>query len=110
MKVEDVMSHEVLTVEADTSLKDAARLLVEKRISGLPVVDAEGRVVGVFSEADLLPKECGRPSQRGGPLAWLVDPLDTLERLKLDARVVGEAMTAPALTIEPGRPVAVAAE
>jgi CBS domain-containing protein len=110
MKVQDVMSRRVLTVQPGETLKEAARLLTEHRISGLPVVDGDGRVLGVISEADLLVKERGREPRRGGPLAWLIDPLDVVDRLKLDAHVVGEAMTAPALTIEPGRPVAVAAE
>ncbi len=110
MKVKDVMTAEVMTVQPGTSLKEVARLLVESRISGLPVVDADGRVLGVISEADVLMKEAGAGRSRGGPLAWLLDPLDVVERLKLDARVAGEAMTSPPVTIESTRPVAVAAE
>ena len=61
MKVEDVMTRDVKTVERRTTLKDAAALLAELRVSGLPVVE-NGRVVGVVSEADILFKErAGKP-------------------------------------------------
>jgi len=51
--VEDVMSHHVLTVEPDTPLDEAARLLREKRIGALPVVSG-GHVVGIVTRSDLL--------------------------------------------------------
>ena len=51
--VEDVMTHEVLTIEPDTPLDDAARLLRRKRIGALPVVSG-GRVVGIVTRSDLL--------------------------------------------------------
>ena len=51
--VEDVMSHDVLTVEPDTPLDEAARLLRGKRIGGLPVVSG-GHVVGIVTRSDLL--------------------------------------------------------
>ena len=107
MKVEDVMTCKVVTVPSGASLKDAARLLAEHRISGLPVVDTESHVLGVLSEADVLAKEAG--SQLRTPLAWLPELGDEVDRSKLEARLVGEAMTAPAVTIEPDRPVALAA-
>lgn len=108
MKVEDVMTCKVVTVPSGASLKDAARLLAEHRISGLPVVDNESHVLGVLSEADVLAKEAAG-SQHHTPLAWLPGLGDEVDRSKLEARLVGEAMTAPALTIEPHRPVALAA-
>lgn len=108
MKVGDVMTREVVTVPPGASLKEAARLLVEHRISGLPVVDNQDHVLGVVSEADVLPKEAaGLPLRR--PLAWLTGQLE-VDRSKLEAHLVGEAMTAPALTIEPNRPVGAAAK
>ncbi len=101
------MSSDVLTVRTDTSLKEVAELLADRRISGLPVVD-DGLVVGVVSEADILFKERG-PSSRTGVFAWLLDRYGFEGQLKLEARIAGEAMTSPALTIEPQRPVAEAA-
>jgi len=109
MKVEDVMTTDVATVTPSTPLKDVAQILVERDISGVPVVDADGSVLGVVSEADLLAKERAEPPTRGGPLAWLVDPIEIIERRKLGARVAGEVMTSPAVTIPPYRNLATAA-
>ncbi len=50
----DVMTRGVATVAADTKLRDVAKAMVTHHVSGLPVVDAEGKVVGVVSEADLI--------------------------------------------------------
>jgi CBS domain-containing protein len=108
MKVKDVMTTDVLTVRADAPLKDAAALMAERGISGLPVVDLGGQVVGVLSEADILFKGTGREEERGFLGRWLRPPDPQLEA-KLVARTVGEAMTAPATTIAPNRPLAEAA-
>src|SRR5215471_14206951 len=101
MRIEHVMTTEVLTVDPDTSLKDVAELLTERRVSGLPVVDGEGKVVGVVSEADILFKEVGDKKGPQGVIAWLLEPGGPA---KLEARTAGEAMTSPARTIEPTRP------
>ena len=52
--VRDVMTKNVVTVAPDTDLHEAARLLSENRISGMPAIDSNNRVVGVISEADIL--------------------------------------------------------
>jgi len=83
MRVRDVMTSDVTAVPPGESLKDVAKLMLERRVSGVPVVDAEGDVLGVVSETDLL-------SHHG--------------------HVAGEAMTSPAVTIAPARPLAVAAD
>lgn len=49
----DIMTQDVVTVTPDTRLRDVAKILAEKRISGVPVVE-EGKVVGICSEADIL--------------------------------------------------------
>lgn len=54
MWVADVMTRSVLTLSPDMTLERAAEVLVEKGISGAPVVDAAGRLVGILSETDLL--------------------------------------------------------
>jgi len=63
VKVSALMSHPVVTVTPDASIKDAARLLVTHGISALPVVDSAGELVGIISEADLLSIET-RPDPR----------------------------------------------
>src|SRR5262249_13067310 len=100
MNVKDVMTSPVLTVGLDTSLKEVAELLGRHRISGLPVVNDTGRVVGVISEADILYKERATPRERRGLLSLLLEG-STDAREKLNATTAGQAMTAPPITIEP---------
>lgn len=100
MRVQEVMTRDVVSVTPETSLKDVARKLVELRISGMPVVAADGSVVGVISEADVLAKERVEYDDRGA-IARLIHRPDPSERTKLAARVAGEAMTSPAVTVEP---------
>ena len=107
MKVFDVMTKDVVSVTPETPLKEVARVLADKRVSGLPVV-SDGKVVGVVSEGDLLFKERG-PTERKGMLSWLLDPHGIEAQLKLDATTVADAMTAPPVTIESRRPLPVAA-
>jgi CBS domain-containing protein len=108
MRVQEVMTTDVATTAPESSLKDAALELVRRRISGMPVVDGEQRVVGVVSEADILAKE-GDEQKPGGFLQWLVDPGDPWVAARFDAVTVGDAMSAPARTILPDRTVAEAA-
>ena len=94
MKVETIMTRDVASVTPETPLKVVATTLLGFGISGLPVCDHAGRVVGVVSESDVLFKEVGSEPhgkalfpQRG-------------RKGKEDARTAGEAMTAPAVVIE----------
>ena len=69
MKVKDLMTKDVVTIGPEASLKDVAKILSERRISGLPVVDAERRVHGVVSEADILYKAQGSERSPAASLA-----------------------------------------
>ena len=109
VRVGDVMTRDVVSVTSETPLKDVAAMLVERGISGLPVCDADGAVVGVLSEADLLVKQGGAPERSGGLFAWLVETASAPDLAKLRAHTAGEAMTAPAVTVETDSPVSEAA-
>lgn len=110
MQVHQIMTRKVLTIGPEASLRDVALILVEHGISGIPVCDAERRVLGVVSEGDILFKAHDPTSgPKGGPLAHLVEGTDPRALAKSRARTAGQAMTAPAITIEPGRSVAEAA-
>ena len=76
-KVEDVMTREVVTAQQDTPFKELVRLMHEHRVSGVPVVDGHGKLVGIVTEADLLVAEEAQaaPSERGrSPLEWFIHP------------------------------------
>jgi len=109
MKVQDVMTADVATIGPDALLKDAAIELVRHRISGMPVVSSDGQVLGVVSETDILPKESGEHRGGGGFLQWFVDPGDPWITQRFDAVTVADAMSSPARTILPDRPLAEAA-
>jgi len=109
--VRDVITRSVLSVGPGTPLKDVARLLIEHGISGLPVVDQAGRVMGVISEGDLLVKEQSREAFHHRPLARIFGESEETRQLlaKADARTAGDAMTSPAITIDAARSVNAAA-
>ena len=54
MKVKDIMTKDVIAVNKDTSVKAVAELMAEKKISGVPVIDAKGRVEGIVTESDIV--------------------------------------------------------
>jgi CBS domain-containing protein len=109
MKVRDIMNTNVFTAHADMPLKQVATRMLEYGISGMPIVDGEGRVVGVLSETDILFKERTAPV-REGLVDCLVHYGEDPPAAKLNARTAGQAMTSPAVTITPRRSVAEAAE
>jgi CBS domain-containing protein len=96
------MTEGVLSVTPGASLREAATVLVEHRVSGLPVIDDVGEVVGVLSETDIVMKASGG-TERSGYLAWFFDSDLTGE--KVAAETVGQAMSSPAVTITPDRTV-----
>src|SRR5262245_12017256 len=109
MKVNDAMSASVKTIRPRASLKQAAAMLAEHRIGGLPVLDDSGAPRGVLSEADILVKE--RPeTPRGFLWRFLHRREADAMTMKTQARTVGEAMNEPAITIEADEPVGRAAE
>jgi CBS domain-containing protein len=109
--VRDVMTTPVFSVTTSTPLKEVAHLLVDHRISGVPVVDDAGVVVGVVSEADFLLKEGGTEVARRRWFGRILGESReaTTRQSKIGAITAGEAMTSPAATIEAGRPTTAAA-
>lgn len=103
MRVVEIMQRAVITVRPEASLREVASLLVEHGISGLPVVDREGVLVGVVSEADFVAKELGVPEHRHRVLELFLGEsgADRAEQAKADAAIAGEAMTSPAITVDP---------
>lgn len=109
MKVADVMVTGVLSVGPDASVREIASMMLERRISGLPVVDQEGRIVGIVSEGDLIRRpEIGTDHAPAGWLhLFLSDEERTREFVKSHGRKVREVMTQPAICVAADTPLAV---
>ncbi|MET7352047.1 CBS domain-containing protein [Streptomyces mirabilis] len=103
--VSDVMTHTVAAVGRKANFKEIVRLMEQWKVSALPVPEGEGRVTGVVSEADLLPKEEFRDSDP--------DRYTQLRRLsdlaKAGAVTAEDLMTAPAFTVRANATLAQAA-
>lgn len=97
--VSDVMTHTAVAIGSEASFKEIVELLDQWKVSALPVLAGEGRVVGVVSEADLLPKEEFRDTDEGEPT----------ERAKAGAVSAGELMSTPAVTVHADATIAEAA-
>lgn len=106
-KAADIMYKAVVTVTPDHTIQQAASLMVEHGISGLPVVDKSGKVVGMVSESDLMRHAgAGTDHHRSWWLRALMGR-ESLAReyIKENARRVADVMTTPILTASPDTPV-----
>jgi CBS domain-containing protein len=101
MRAYQIMTHRVTTVRADTPIAEAADLMLRKRISGLPVVDAAGKLVGIVSEGDFLRRgEIGTRRRRSGWLEFFVGPGKLAsEFVREEGRTVRDVMTPEPATI-----------
>ena len=101
MKAGDVMTRDVISVEPDSSILHAIRLMLEKRISGLPVVTSKGTLVGIVTEGDFLRRlETGTQRERPRWLEFLLGPGRLSEEYAHShGRKVQEVMTTDVRTI-----------
>ena len=101
MRVEDVMTKDVITVGPDVSVHKAARLMSDHGVSGLPVLDTVGGVLGIVTEGDLILREAG-PRTRHWWQRLFADP-DALAReyQKAAGTTVAEIMTRAVVTVSP---------
>ena len=106
-RVRAVMTPEVVTVGEQASFKEIAATMAEHRVSALPVLDDDGRVAGIVSEADLLLKEEFPEGPAGGRL--FQGHRRRVQRVKAAGDSAAELMTAPAVTIGPDATVTEAA-
>jgi CBS domain-containing protein len=102
MKAEDVMARDVLTVTPATSIKVALALMLQRKISGLPVLDAKGHIAGILTEGDLLHRtETGTGGKlRSKLMEFLAGPgREAAEYVKTHSRVVGDLMTTDVISV-----------
>lgn len=112
MRARDVMTTPVHTVTSSTSVIDVARLLGERRIGGVPVVDAGGRIVGIVSESDLMRRpEIGTERRRSWLARFLAEP-ETLaaDYVRAQGTTAETVMTRNVVTAAPETPLAEVAE
>ena len=101
MRADQMMSRHVITIGADADLVDAIKTMLKHGVSGLPVVDQAGKLVGILSKSDFLRRaEIGTERKRGRLLTFLAGP----DRVAFDfkrehGRKVGEIMTPNPVTI-----------
>jgi CBS domain-containing protein len=107
MRAHQIMTQQVITVGADTPIVEAARIMLQHHVSGLPVVDASGKLIGILSQGDFVRRaEIGTQRKRGRWLSFLVGA----DRIASDfvhqhGRKVGEIMTPDPLTVTEDAPL-----
>jgi CBS domain-containing protein len=107
MRARQVMTQHVITAGADTSIVEAANTMLRHHISALPVVDAEGRLIGIVSEGDFIRRaETGTAAKRGRWLAFLVGTSQiAADFVHAHGRKVGEIMTPDPVTVTEDTPL-----
>ena len=108
MKAKDVMTPEVATVFPETGVSHLIAIMRDRQISGLPVVDDDGRLVGIVTEGDLM-RRCGLDAQ-GPARAHATRERRALEYVKSYGREVRDVMTSDVTTIDEELPVDVIAK
>lgn len=104
LPIDNLMSRDVVTIVPDASLAEAAHLLLTHRISGLPVVDVEQRLLGIITEADFL-RAMGMPSQPPTHSLWqTLEAMFTHQPAVREATgTVAELMIENVITVKPGQ-------
>ena len=105
-KTSDIMSEEIVTVGPDTEIVEAAKLLLEKRYNGLPVVDEGGKLVGIICQSDLIAQQKSIPVPTLFSFLDGFIPLTSTRKMeseiqKIAAIKVEDAMTRNPVTVKP---------
>jgi len=101
MRAHQIMTRSVITVTPQTTIVDAANLMLERHVSGLPVVDTNGKLVGIVSEGDFIRRsEIGTGRKRGRWLRFILGPgKSASDFVHEHGRKVSDVMTKSPLTI-----------
>ena len=107
MKARDVMVSPVITVKPHCSVREAAQIFLDRRISAVPVVDDQEKLVGIVSEGDLLHRSEAGTQRRRSSWLRLLTGNETLaaEYVKAHARKVADVMTRNVITATPDTPL-----
>jgi CBS domain-containing protein len=107
MRAHQIMTRTVISVTPETKIVDAANTMLQKHISGLPVVDATGKLVGIVSEGDFIRRsEIGTQRKRGRFLKFILGPgKEAADFVHEHGRKIGEIMTPQPLTVTEDTPL-----
>jgi CBS domain-containing protein len=103
-RARDIMSARVVAVTPETTIEEVGRLLVTNRISAVPVVDGENRVIGVLSESDIIFREIHQEPHLVEKLGDMILPR-TLRASDRVGGTAGEIMTSPPITAREEAPL-----
>jgi len=106
VRVKDIMTKKVITVAPEMDIGHVAKLLFEKGINGVPVVDEIGKLVGIVCQSDLIAQQKGLPIPSVFTLLDGFFPLASMKHLekavkKMAATTVADAMTSNPVTVRP---------
>ena len=101
LKVKNIMTKELITVSADSTITDATKLLLEHNINGVPVLDSRGKLVGILCQSDLIVQQKKFPVPSLYTLLDSFIPLKTLKHLEEDIKKMAAAIVADAMTTDP---------
>jgi CBS domain-containing protein len=101
MRAHQIMTRPVISVTPDTAIVDAANTMLQKHVSGLPVIEPSGKLVGIISEGDFIRRsEIGTQRKRGKFLKFILGPgKEATDFVHEHGRKVSEIMTPEPLTI-----------
>ncbi|MFZ2158573.1 MAG: CBS domain-containing protein, partial [Bradyrhizobium sp.] len=107
MRAHQIMTRPVITVTPETTIAEAANTMLQKHVSGLPVVDASGRLVGIISEGDFIRRsEIGTQRKRGRFLKFILGPsAAAADFVHEHGSKVAEIMTQDPVTITEDTPL-----
>ena len=107
MKAMDVMTREIISIAPEASIMEAVRLMLQHKISGLPVVDAAGHLEGIITEGDFLRRaETGTQRKRSRWVEFLLGPGRLADEYsQTSGRTVSEVMTPDVQTVTEDAPL-----
>ena len=112
--VKDIMIKEVITIQKDASVEELSELLIKNKISGVPVTDSDGKLVGIATEGDLIIKDTDLHFPRYFKLLDSIIYLESLNKFKKNLKKflgtkVEDVMTAEIKTVKEETPISEAA-
>jgi CBS domain-containing protein len=100
MLVRDIMTNTVISISPDHSVRHAAGIMLDRHVSGLPVIDDEGRLAGMLTEGDLL-----RRAELGAAAGWVAEGQSAQDFIRRHSWRVGDIMTQDVVTVAETTPI-----